>query len=565
MAAPIVIGVTSHRNLVDAEVGSIRARLHELFGWVRRTHPDSPLVILSSLAEGGDQLAAQVALAEGATLIAPLPFARELYAQDFTDPVVRETFDALCEQAKVIELPLMATHTEDHVSRVGVPRDRQYAQAGMFIARHCHMLLAIWDGKPSTLMGGTAQVADYYLTGALPGGLERRRRAQRWLSGGDERLLCHLVCSRRGNEGAPRPPLQPGQLIWRTPESTSPPDAPMPDAFRRMFARVEEFNDDARKYHDGIASNTAESDDQPGDATCRGTVALYRAADWLAMHFQKRVLLGLRIIYSAAAMMGIAFTAYDNLPEQDDMLYVFLLLFAIGIVTSLIAKRRAWHRRYLDYRALAEGLRVQCYWHRAGISLTSNPEFARDSLMQKQDIELGWVRNVMRSAGLADGARPSDPDGTAVRAVIDEWVGDDTHGELGYYRRRTLQRERTHRLTEAIGATCLVAAIVISVGMAVLVHQLSTDAKNGLIVVMAVFSIVAAVREAYAFRKADRELIRQYRFMGRVFADARAALDRAENATEQREILRALGEAALEEHVEWAVMHRERPLEAGRM
>jgi hypothetical protein len=34
---------------------------------------------------------------------------------------------------------------------------------------------------------------------------------------------------------------------------------------------------------------------------------------------------------------------------------------------------------------------------------------------------------------------------------------------------------------------------------------------------------------------------------------------------EQREILRALGEAALAEHVEWAVMHRQRPLEAGKM
>jgi hypothetical protein len=86
-----------------------------------------------------------------------------------------------------------------------------------------------------------------------------------------------------------------------------------------------------------------------------------------------------------------------------------------------------------------------------------------------------------------------------------------------------------------------------------------------MIVVMAVFSIFAAVREAYSFRKADRELIRQYRFMERVFGNARAALDNAEDADEQREILRALGEASLAEHVEWAVMHRQRPLEAGKM
>jgi hypothetical protein len=80
-----------------------------------------------------------------------------------------------------------------------------------------------------------------------------------------------------------------------------------------------------------------------------------------------------------------------------------------------------------------------------------------------------------------------------------------------------------------------------------------------------VFSIFAAVREAYSFRKADRELIRQYRFMERVFANARRRLDESHGLDEQREILRALGETSLAEHVEWAVMRRQRPLEAGKL
>ncbi|MEO7149687.1 MAG: hypothetical protein ABIY40_07115, partial [Rhodanobacteraceae bacterium] len=63
---------------------------------------------------------------------------------------------------------------------------------------------------------------------------------------------------------------------------------------------------------------------------------------------------------------------------------------------------------------------------------------------------------------------------------------------------------------------------------------------------------------------ADKELIKQYRFMHRIFAGARAALDSTSDAAEQREILRALGEAALAEHAEWAVMHRQRPLEHGK-
>ncbi|HMA20137.1 MAG TPA: hypothetical protein VKO87_05000, partial [Gemmatimonadaceae bacterium] len=87
------------------------------------------------------------------------------------------------------------------------------------------------------------------------------------------------------------------------------------------------------------------------------------------------------------------------------------------------------------------------------------------------------------------------------------------------------------------------------------------DTKTSLVAVMAVASIIAAVREAYAYRKADKELIKQYRFMCRIFSGARSALDRAHGAAEQREILRALGETALAEHAEWTLMHRERPLE----
>jgi hypothetical protein len=41
-------------------------------------------------------------------------------------------------------------------------------------------------------------------------------------------------------------------------------------------------------------------------------------------------------------------------------------------------------------------------------------------------------------------------------------------------------------------------------------------------------------------------------------------LDATQSIQAKREILRALGEAALAEHAEWALMHRDRPIEHGR-
>ena len=560
---PLVVGVTSHRNIPAREVGAIRQRVRDLLVHFQEQFPHLPLVVLSALAEGGDQLVAQEGLECGARLVAPLPLPREMYAQDFTDAGTRAAFDSLCARAQVIQLPLLPGHTLVDIAQSGLERNRQYAQAGAFVARHCHLLLAIWDGKASDRLGGTAQVVEYFLGGVMPGLIERRRDAHRYqLGGGDDRLVCHLVCSRDEADGDPQSPLQAGQVLWRSGGETSAPDAPMPKAFEALFAHADEFNQDVAKYAGEI--DAAGSDASQRDSGRPASIAsLFRAADWLAVHFQKRVLLAMRITYTVAALMGIAFAVYDNLSAQNYMIYVFLLLFVAGIVISTIARKRGWHRKYLDYRALAEGLRVQGYWRRAGISLTNDPEFAHDSLLQKQDIELGWTRNVMRSAGLDD---PPPRDGVDLREVIREWVGEDGHvGQLGYYRRKTVQRERTHRTTETIGAVSLYAGIAISVVLAAFAYRLSADVKNDLIVVMAVFSVASAVREAYAYRKADKELIKQYRFMQRIFTDARAELDRAGNAAEQRDILRALGEAALAEHAEWAVMHRQRPLEPGRM
>jgi hypothetical protein len=566
-SVPLVIGVTSHRNIPAREVDLVRRRVREFLAQLQRDFPALPLVVLSALAEGGDQLVAEEALALGARLIAPLPLPRELYVEDFHHAATRDRFDALAARARVIELPLLPDSTPRGIGNPGPQRDRQYGRAGVFIARHCHLLLAIWDGKASTRLGGTAQVAEFFLSGVMPGLTERRRGGRHHLLGsGDERLVCQIVCSRDTDDGAPLPPLQPGQLLWRTQTEVSLPDVPMPAMFHQTFARMAEFDADCLKYRSEI-HGSAGADGSPSDTAtlARPEAALFRAADWLAVHFRQRVLLAMRTLYTLAAVMAIAFTIYDNLPDQDDFIYVFLLLFAGGVWVATLARRRGWHRKYLDYRALAEGLRVQGYWRRAGISLTGDPEFAQDSFMQKQDIELGWTRNVMRSAALCRVPGSGNPE-SELREVISEWVGDDAHGgQVDYFRSKAAQRTRQHRFTEMLGFSSLLAGIGISIVLAALAHRLAADTKNTLVVIMGVLSILAAVREAYAFKKADKELIKQYRFMQRIFDEARKALALTTNATEQRAILHALGEAALAEHAEWALMHRQRPLEHGRM
>jgi len=89
----------------------------------------------------------------------------------------------------------------------------------------------------------------------------------------------------------------------------------------------------------------------------------------------------------------------------------------------------------------------------------------------------------------------------------------------------------------------------------------SKTVLNFLLVLMGILPLTAGMRDAISHKRAEKELIKQYRFMARIFANARRILGSAGTVPFQRRVLKALGEAALEEGAEWILMHRSRPLE----
>ncbi len=562
---PLVIGVTSHRNLAPAEIEPIRQRVAEFFAQVKRDFPDMPLVVLSALAEGGDQLVAREALAAGARLIAPLPLLPHTYSEDFGDDATRRGFEELRQRSEVLQMPLLPGDSLADIASHGEARDRHYAQAGVFIASHCHILLALWDGRESDLLGGTAQVVRYALDGVMPGWIERRRSERAVLNRIDESIVYHVACSRVAADGTVQPPeqgLAPLQARWLSQDQDRDVDAGMQPEFRRMFAHMREFDLDQRRFSDEILAGAGAIDGSVIDR-------LFAAADMLAIHFQKRVLWVIRSIHVLAAATGVAFVAYSDLPAdvpvQYYAIYLFIALFAAGMAVAWLARRRDWHRKYIDYRALAEGLRVQRYWRRAGVTARSASAFAHDRFMQKTEVELGWIRNVMRVPSME--SIDDAPVATApMEAVIREWIGQSgSGGQLDYYTRKTEYRTRMQRTTRALGQASLWAGFAIILFLAVAQRRIGSDTTGLLLAILAVVGIVAAARESYAYRKGDNELIQQYRYMRGVFADARGKIDSEPSDEGKRKILRALGEVALAEHSEWALMHRQRPLDNARL
>jgi hypothetical protein len=87
--------------------------------------------------------------------------------------------------------------------------------------------------------------------------------------------------------------------------------------------------------------------------------------------------------------------------------------------------------------------------------------------------------------------------------------------------------------------------------------------RDPVVVLMGIMLLLVGVRQSYSFSVADAELIKQYEFMSRIFTNARRRIDSTDSDEEKRRILRVLGDAALGEHAQWILVHRERSLEQG--
>lgn len=559
----LIVGVTAHRDLTPALVPQLEADVRAFLLRMQGLHPQLSVAVMSGLAEGGDRLVARCAIALGMPLLAPLPFSREDYFTDCSSAESADELRGLLAQSQVIELPIAEGNDEQSIRSQGAARDRQYAQLGVYVSSHCQVLLALWDGKPSDAVGGTSDVLHYHLFGEMPG-LGAADAPPNLLADDDSDLAFHIFCPRDRPGGEVDTPLS---SRWMTRNENLPGAGPMPENYDRLFNQLGEFNADAKLYAEDIASNSRSLLPAPEEIRCSGAVlridAMYQRADWLALHFRKRVHHSMMLLHVLAVLTGLLLMTYSEFVAQPALLAALLGFFAIGVAVAWLGERRSWHRRYLDYRVLAEGLRVQCYWTIAGVPSSHRVRFAYDSFLQKQDVELGWIRHAMRAVGLGGGTPISD---VGLRWVVGNWVGDGGKlGQLGYFRRRTAEREVKYRHTERIGKASLMLSLACAVVLLVFGGWLGPTTSKLFLVTAGMTALFAGVREAYSHKLADKELIKQYRFMTRVFASASELLARDTDPAKQRRVLEALGEAALEEHAEWILMHRERPLEQSRL
>ena len=168
-AVPFVlaVGVTGHRAdvLPQDSVPILRERIRDVLVRIEQSgrelldaergcfSPGEPrLRFVSPIADGADQIAAQIALDLGWELQAIVPFERDAYRDTLGNQEARQRYDDLLGRAAcVLELP-------------GDPEDGldAYVMTGRATVAHCDVLIAVWDGLPPRGRGGTGEVVQRY-------------------------------------------------------------------------------------------------------------------------------------------------------------------------------------------------------------------------------------------------------------------------------------------------------------------------------------------------------------------------------------------------------------------
>lgn len=566
---PLVVGVTGHRDIPESAIPGLHAKIKSLLLDLKSRYRATPVILLSALAEGADQLAARVAVSEEVDipLFVALPMAREIYEHDFAGHALASFRELASKASTLIEVPLVPGNTRDSISRQGPERDLQYESVGKYIVEKSQILIALWDGTDNHLRAGTASVVRFQREGIPspdPCALEPPECFP----------VYHLLTPRKKN------PHPAGDAVqWLYPSVFGDNETKAREYFERILSQIDEFNSQVVNPDAALRSAMQQSKKYlTGDchedefaARCSAELERYVIADALALRFQGERIRAQKLLHVSVFLSFLFFVFFADIKgHREEFLLISSIFLACAYFLNKWFKDSHRDTKYEEYRALAEGLRVEVFWRMAGIL-----DSVADYYLWKQRTELDWIRTVFRgwraTSGIAPGAA-SHADLKDVERVRKYWVEDQGRYFVRASKREEARRGKIERVEGfyalwALTLTVLSLAGFLIVGLFLERKGISLRESRWIDLAIILVDLIlagAALLHHFGDRMAYSEHAKQYSRMGMVFSRASVNLEGLianNDAAGAIKCLKKLGREALEENGDWVLLHRERPLE----
>lgn len=483
----VSVGVTGHRAvaLAGQDPERISQRIGEILEAVGAVatrvwqgsrqafaQPPPVLRLLSPIADGTDQIAAECALELGWELEVVLPFDRAGYRAGLSDDQSRLRFDRLAASAcAVLQLP----------GDQSAPTDG-YVMAGRATVAHCDLLLAVWDGEPARGRGGTGEVVELALTRGT--GVihlhpdEEMTTALLWSA------FDPLVPTLTHDVGVIRP-FDPGNLEVVLRGMLLPPPDPEEERFleryyrerrRRIRARIEyplmlaitgvsRFG--AKDFRERNFARQIRDEWQQHRSSCADAHQIqssaqlledaYSWADSLAAHFAQSYRSGHIfgfLLGGLAVCIGLSAFMVPQWKMQFAAIEL-VITFAV-ILNAWVGTRQEWHRRWLDYRQLAERLRPMRSLRLLGIAAPDPPGQPTNPVPRR------WIEFYAGSIWRALGCPSGDIDRNCAARLAVAIADHEVAPQVAYHRRNAERVEMLDQRLELVGFILFLATLLVS-------------------------------------------------------------------------------------------------------
>lgn len=483
----LAIGVTGHRiDAITAEaVPHVERRVAEAFDLLAcqaralaareaDMFAESPptITLVSPLADGADQIAAEVALGRDFRLQAILPFERKVYLADF-DAASKARFRRIVQHADcLLELP-----------GERFQEDEAYVLAGRATVAHCDVLVAVWDGLSARGRGGTADIVQLALARGTPIvhiPLDPAEPTTILWAAFDPNVISDR------STPATRRPFEPDQVGRMLAALLAPPESKQERHFLAQFlserergvrprieypllltlAGIRRFSrNDWQARPDVLATRDEWMEYRAACADCHGVSAdldkleaAYGWSDRLATHFAQSYRSGHVFNFLLAATGVLLALTGLVLPQAAIALAAaeFVVVLAI-LVNTWVGVRWHWHQRWLDYRQLAERLRPMRSLKLLGIASPDAPGSAAEPVARRW---IDWYAGgVWRTMGCPSGKI----DGPRAAALSQSIAEHEIASQIAYNRSSGEQVERLDHRLDVLGTAIFAAALAATI------------------------------------------------------------------------------------------------------
>ena len=482
-AVPLVMAVAGHRDPRPRDLPALRKCFCDLIRELLAELPHTPLILLNGLAAGMDSEAADLFLeltsehrqqyprAPQHQLVAALPKPRQLYLEeDFSEGhVERARLERLLERCDVVldgdNCPELALPGPATGQRRAPGDPHCYGRQGIFLVRHCYLLVAFSNGIDSGKLGGTSQTmamqrgevyplflqVDEVIAAREPGVVVEITTPR--LS--DPEPTCPVAHVRYWGEN-----LDGGKIDSPALATLERPNlAALMAAKNCIPARIEAINRELPAWppqpvhHLGVQSS------------------LWRYADAKAKAGKNGYVRLCRVVMVASVLIGLGTSQ-----QEWQAAGLVVVLAAVLIFPKLQSSPKL---DFIQWRCLAESLLVTDLWSAIGV----NGDTA-DLFHSQTSQNFTWIRTLLRARRLQLMALQANPECVAPLPEAIECCRSWINGQQQWLDRKIVQQQRWDQRYVLVGSLTFLLALAFSiaywVGGAGFIHFLWAETLIGI-------------------------------------------------------------------------------------